>query len=372
MQKDKLLFTPGPLTTSATVKQAMLRDLGSRDFEFIEKVKFIRLRLPELGQVSKAEGYETVIMQGSGTFGIESVIASAVPHNGHLLIIINGVYGERIAKIAGVYGIRKTELHFNEDEIPDLKRVEDVLAADASITHVAVIHCETTTGIINPIEGIGKLCAKYQRTCIVDAMSSFGAVPIHIKNCHIDFLISSSNKCIEGVPGFSFIIAQKDKLVACENTKRSLSLDLFAQWTGLESDGQFRFTPPTHSLLAFAQALKELDEEGGVAGRSARYQHNYQVLAAGMEKLGFKQYLQAEKRGYIITCFHYLQSELFDFKKFYSLLNDKGFVIYPGKLSKVNCFRIGNIGRITTSDIENLLHAIQNTMQEMGLQAGAH
>ena len=368
MKKDKLLFTPGPLTTSYTVKEAMLRDLGSRDFEFISTVQYVREKLLAAGEVSQQHGYETVIMQGSGTFGIESVISSVVPANGHLLIVINGVYGERIAKMAAVYGIKHTKLVFDENEVPSLQKIEAALAADKTITHLAVIHCETTTGIINPIEQIGGLCAERNITYIVDAMSSFGAVPINLALCNIDFLISSSNKCIEGVPGFSFVIARKESLLKCEGIARTLSLDLYAQWKGLETDGQFRFTPPTHSLLAFAQALKELEEEGGVAGRGKRYQSNYNTLLAGMKELGFKEYLEKEKRGYIITCFHYPAHPNFDFKKFYELLNEKDFVIYPGKLSKVNCFRIGNIGRITTTDIHNLLGAIKTTLAEMKIE----
>ncbi len=368
MQSDKLLFTPGPLTTSKTVKEAMLRDLGSRDFEFIDNVAFIRDKLLEVGNVSKNEGYDSVIMQGSGTFGIESVIASAVPQNGHLLVIINGVYGERISKIAAIHHIEQTRLVFEEDETPELHRIEEVIKANPSISHLAVIHCETTTGIINPIYEIGQLCVEYGLTYIVDAMSSFGAVPVDVRLSKIDFLISSSNKCIEGVPGFSFIIARKDKILTCESNTRSLSLDLFAQWKGLEADGQFRFTPPTHSLLAFARALVELEEEGGVTGRAKRYRNNYETLVAGMETMGFNVYLSESKRGYIITCFRYPDHELFDFVKFYESLNEKGFVIYPGKLSKVNCFRIGNIGRIFTEDVNNLLIAISNTLQESGIE----
>jgi 2-aminoethylphosphonate-pyruvate transaminase len=199
-------------------------------------------------------------------------------------------------------------------------------------------------------------------------MSSFGAVPVNIEKSKIDFLISSSNKCIEGVPGFSFVIAKKEKLLACEQNRRTLSLDLFSQWKGLETDGQFRFTPPTHSLLAFAQALRELEEEGGVAGRAMRYEQNYKTLVEGMEQFGFAEYLSAEKRGYIITCFHYPAHKLFDFKKFYELLNEKGFVIYPGKLSKVSCFRIGNIGRIGKREIEGLLAAVKTVLSEMKIE----
>lgn len=371
MHKEKLLFTPGPLTTSATVKEAMLRDLGSRDFEFIQTVKYIREQLLNIAEVSKADGYEAVIMQGAGTFGIESVISSAVPSSGRLLIAINGVYGERISAMATVHGIQQTKLVFAENEVVDIKKIEAALDADKTITHLAVIHCETTTGIINPIEAIGDLCLARGICYIVDAMSSFGAVPVNVKNTNIDFLISSSNKCIEGVPGFSFIIARKDSLLRCKGQARTLSLDLWAQWNGLETDGQFRFTPPTHSLLAFAQALQELEQEGGVNGRARRYKQNFETLLKGMSELGFKEYLAEDKRGYIITCFHYPDHPNFSFKRFYELLNEKGFVIYPGKLSKVNCFRIGNIGNITTEDIENLLEAIKTTLIQMQLSTSS-
>src|SRR5208282_6571264 len=155
-------------------------------------------------------------------------------------------------------------------------------------THVSVVHCETTTGIFNPIAEIGQICKKYNKTYIVDAMSSFGAVDINALTMHIDFLISSSNKCIEGVPGFSFVIANARKLKESEGHARSLVLDLIAQWKGLETDGQFRFTPPTQALLAFHQALRELEAEGEGECRAARYQANRQILSAGMQELGFE------------------------------------------------------------------------------------
>jgi len=362
---DKLLFTPGPLTTSLTVKEAMLRDLGSRDFEFIEIINYIRNDLLRLAKVSRQDGYESVIIQGSGTFGIESVISSVISKSDNLLIIINGAYGERISKIAEVHMIRQTRMVFAENEWPDLSKIEEVLQSNPLITHVAVVHCETTTGIVNPIEAIGILCQFYRKTYIVDAMSSFGAIPINVKESFIDFLISSSNKCIEGVPGFSFVITNKEKLMEAEGKARSLVLDLYAQWKGLEFDGQFRFTPPTHVILAFDQALKELEIEGGIDGRAHRYKENYQKLIAGMRSLGFQEYLEPEKQGYIITSFLYPQHPNFSFKAFYKKLNDKGYVIYPGKLSHADCFRIGNIGKIYGDDIDLLLIAIKEVLQEM-------
>jgi len=367
MAKDKLLFTPGPLTTSETVKSAMLHDYGSRDIVFIETVKKVRSQLLELAGVSKEEGYESVIMQGSGTFGIEAVISSVIPANGHLLIIINGAYGERISKMATIHKIPQTRMVFEENEIPSLSAIEKELKSNAAITHVAVIHCETTTGIINPIEKIGDLVKKYGKVFIVDAMSSFGAVPVNVKEAKIDFIISSSNKCIEGVPGFSFTIANRDALCQAKGNARTLALDLYAQWEGLESNGQFRFTPPTHAILAFNQAINELMKEGGIPGRAKRYSRNHQQLVEGMRALGFKEYLPIEKQGYIITSFHYPAHPNFNFKDFYSKLNDKGQVIYPGKLSKVDCFRIGNIGQIYPKDIEVLLKCIAEVLEEMGI-----
>lgn len=362
---DKLLFTPGPLTTSPAVKEAMLRDLGSRDYEFIDTVNHIRTDLLRLAKVSKSDGFESVIIQGSGTFGIESVISSVIPQDGNLLTIINGAYGERISKIAEIHQIPQIKLVFPENEWPDLAKIEEVLQLNPQISHIAVVHCETTTGIINPVEAIGILSQYYRKAFIVDAMSSFGAVPVNVNESFIDFLISSSNKCIEGVPGFSFVIANKEKLAKSQGLARSLVLDLYAQWQGLESDGQFRFTPPTHVILAFDQALKELEIEGGVEGRAGRYKENYQRLIAGMRALGFREYLSPEKQGYIITSFHYPQHPNFNFKTFYKKLNDKGFVIYPGKLSHADCFRIGNIGKIYVDDIDLLLVTIKGTLQEM-------
>ncbi len=362
---DKLLFTPGPLTTSITVKEAMLHDYGSRDFHFIDTVKFIREQLLKLARVTKEMGYETIIIQGSGTYGIEAVFSSAINKDGQLLNIVNGAYGTRIGRITSVHNINTLTLGFEENSLPDLNAIENALNNNTGITHVSVVHCETTTGIINPIYDIGQLCKKFGKTFIVDAMSSFGAVDIDVSACGIDFLISSSNKCIEGVPGFSFVIANKLKLTECEGNARSLVMDIYAQWKGLESDGQFRFTPPTHAIMAFKQALNELVNEGGVISRGNRYRENYETLVTGMEKLGFQEYLPREVQGYIITSFLYPENINFNFNEFYSRLSDMGMVIYPGKLSKADCFRIGNIGRIHKQDIMDLLECISKVKTEM-------
>lgn len=365
--KDKILFTPGPLITSRTVKQAMLRDLGSRDFVFIEMVKDIRQRLLTLGGVRKGD-YEAIIMQGSGTFGLEAVVSSTIPPDGKLLVLVNGAYGWRIAQMARLLDIEVATLVSPEDKRPDPAELESVLVADSKISTVAMAHCETTTGIINPVQEIGAVTGRFGVSYFVDAMSSFGAVPLNLAECGIDYLVSSANKCIEGVPGFAFILAKFESLKGTEGYARSLSLDLLSQWKGLEADGQFRFTPPTHSLIAFHQALQELEAEGGVAGRAARYRANYETLIAGMRAMGFQEYLRPEDRGYIITSFSYPSHANFIFERFYQLLHDKGYVIYPGKVSDADCFRIGTIGRIFPSDVRDLLAAIGETLVEMKVE----
>ncbi len=362
---DKLLFTPGPLSTSESVKRTMLRDLGSRDEAFIEAVREVRQKLLALTGLSQSQGYEAVLMQGSGTFGIESVVGSTVPKGGKLLVIINGAYGRRIAQMAEVLGIDTVKLNTNENELPDLARIEALLEDDPEITNVFIVHCETTTGILNPVEKVGQLVKQYGKTYCVDAMSSFGAIPTDIEASCIDFLVSSANKCIEGVPGFSFIIAKKDSLLATKGHARSLSFNLLAQWKGLEANGQFRFTPPTHAILAFHKAILELEEEGGVSGRAARYKTNNERLLKGMEALGFETYLDPHLQGYIITSFYYPESANFNFEQFYNRLSNKGLVIYPGKLTQADCFRVGNIGQIYGEDIDRLLVAVREVLDEM-------
>lgn len=368
MSNAPLLFTPGPLTTSATVKQAMLKDYGSRDYAFVNAVKDIRNGLLELAHVSKDAGYECVIMQGSGTFGVESVISSVVGEKDKLLILVNGAYGERIAKMAKIHKLNHHIIRFEEDAIVTPDVVEAYLKEDTGITHVACIHSETTTGLFNPITAIGAVCQNFNKIFIVDAMSSFGGVEMDMAAMHIDFLVSSSNKCIEGVPGFAFALCNRGELEKAKGQARSLSLDLYEQWAGLEASGQFRFTPPTLSIMAFRQALAELHEEGGVAAREKRYKSNKQILDEGMAELGFKQYLSPGIQGHIITSFLYPTQAAFQFDRFYQLLNERGFVIYPGKLSKTDAFRIGNIGQIFPVDVKGLLAAIKEVLQQEGVE----
>lgn len=366
--RDKLLFTPGPLTTTASVKQTMLRDFGSRDQAFVDIVRDIRARLVAVGD--GVGEYETVLMQGSGTFSVETVVGCMMPKEnpGKLLVINNGAYGARIAKMCEVLGVSTHVLDVPiEGDTPDLDEVEALLSGEQGITHLAMVHCETSTGVFNPIEKVGQLCKQNDVKYFIDAMSSFGAVPLSLRECNADFLVSSANKCIEGVPGFGFILAKKSSLDECKGNARSLAFDMYAQWEGLEKDGQFRFTPPTHALLAYQQALIEHEAEGGVVARSERYQENCRVLLAGMKDLGFKQYVRCtpEEVGYIISTFEYPTFDGFSFETFYSELSDRGFVIYPGKVTEAEVFRVGNIGQLFPADIHNLLNAMNSVLDEM-------
>ena len=366
-ETDKLLFTPGPLTTSVTVKQAMLHDAGSWHFDFNARIKWIREQLLAIAELSPIEGWEAVLLQGSGTYGVEAVFATCVPPEGKVCVLVNGAYGERMVLMLQHLQIPHTALRSPENELPDLMLLEQTLSSDPAISHVAAVHCETTTGILNPIEELGRVVKRHCCQFVVDAMSSFGAIPLDMESAGIDFLVSSANKCLEGVPGFCFVIARRDVLLANEKHARSLSLNLAEQLRGFDRNGQFRYTPPTHVLLAFEQALKELEKEGGVAARERRYRHNHFVLVEGMKRLGFQPFLPPSVQSCIITAFHCPTDAQFEFGGFYQRLSEKGFIIYPGKISRANTFRIANIGHLFEADIRGLLAAVGEAIEEMGI-----
>ncbi|WP_119325829.1 2-aminoethylphosphonate--pyruvate transaminase [Companilactobacillus musae] len=358
MVEKYLLLTPGPLTTSETVKQAMDFDYCTWDDDYKKITQSFRQSLLDVAQVN-ADEYTAVPIQGSGTYGVESVISSTISANDKLMIAINGAYGKRISEMADIYGINHVDLVVDEREPITLELVTEYLDKYPDITHFAMIHCETTTGVLNPIEDIIPLVNARGIVTIVDAMSSFGGVPINVKDNKIDYLISSSNKCIQGVPGFSFVIARKNVLEATKGTARTLSLDLYDQYAEMEqNNGKWRFTSPTHVVHAFYEALQELAQEGGVVARHQRYVNNQKHLAGGMEELGFKVLIDEKYQSPIITSFIY-PSDDFDFHEFYQELKSDGFVIYPGKISQVPTFRIGNIGEVYDEDITKLLVAIK-------------
>jgi len=362
--RDALLFTPGPLTTSLSVKQAMLHDAGSWHFEFNAVVASVRERLLTLAGLSRADGWEVVLLQGSGTFGVEAVFQSCVPPDGKVAVLTNGAYGDRIVAMLGRARIAATVLRTSEDQPADPAALEACLASDPAITHVALVHCETTTGILNPLAAIGRVARRHGKVFVVDAMSSFAGLPIDFAAAEIDFLISSANKCVEGAPGFSFVFAKRALLLASEGWARSLSLDLLDQLRGFEKNGQFRYTPPTHVVLAFDQALRELTAEGGIAARAERYRRNHATLLAGLARLGLRPLLAPAVQSHIITAFLYPTAD-FDFATFYRQLSERGLIIYPGKLTAVDTFRIGNIGRLFPADMEQLVGAIERVLQQL-------
>lgn len=360
IKRNYLLLTPGPLSTSETVREAMLQDWCTWDKDYNEGIVTpIRKGLLAIAGLDENE-YTDVLLQGSGTYCVEATIGATVKSTDKLLILANGAYGKRMAQIADYYHINYVLVSLHETELITGEVARKALEANPDITHLSMVHSETTTGLLNPIEEVAEVLKGRNITFIVDAMSSFGGVPIDMKKLDIDFLISSANKCIQGVPGFGFIIAKKDKLIATKGNARSLSLDIYAQWETMEKGGgKWRFTSPTHVVHAFYQAMKELNEEGGITARSERYKQNHRMLVDGMRALGFKTLLPDALQGPIITSFMYPTAD-FDFHSFYNQLKGKGFVIYPGKISDADTFRIGNIGDIFPDDIESLLQAIQS------------
>lgn len=358
-----LLLTPGPLTTSPTVKAAMLTDSCTWDDDYnLGVVQAIRQQLVSLA-TRATDDYSAVLLQGSGSYAVEAVLGSALGASDKVLIVNNGAYGARMAEMAARMGIAHRVYDCGEVNSPDVAVIGQYLQDDPAITHIAMVHCETTTGMLNPLAEVAALARRYHKHYIVDAMSSFGAITLDVAALNIDYLISSANKCIQGVPGFAFVIARRAALETCAGRSRSLSLDLYDQWRCMEDNhGKWRFTSPTHTVLAFAQALRELAAEGGVASRYQRYLRNQQLLVAGMRELGFVTLLDDARHSPIITAFYAPQHPEWRFTDFYQRLKAEGFVIYPGKVSRSDCFRIGNIGEVYPADIAALLVAVKKSM----------
>jgi 2-aminoethylphosphonate-pyruvate transaminase len=369
MPKDPWLLTPGPLTTSLSVKEAMLRDLGSRDDEFIAINRRMREKLVQLAGAEQT--HVCVPIQGSGTFAVEAMLATFLNRNSKVLVLINGAYGERMAKMCAMADLPHAAIRWAEDQPVDPAALATALKADPAITHVAVVHCETTSGILNPLEAVAAETARHGRRLLIDSMSAFGALSVDARRMPFDALVASSNKCIEGVPGMGFVIARKDALSGCAGNARVLSLDLHDQWKSMEKNGQWRFTPPVHVILALDQALKEHEQEGGVEGRGGRYRQNCRILVDGMRALGFETLLADRLQAPIIVTFLMPADPNFVFAEFYDRLRAKGYVIYPGKLTVADSFRIGCVGRLGAAEMDGALAAIRQAMAEMGVRSGS-
>jgi 2-aminoethylphosphonate-pyruvate transaminase len=362
---DPFLLTPGPLTTSKSVKAVMVHDWGSRDATFLRINREVLEALPAI--VHAPQSFVTVPIQGSGTFAVEAMLTSFVPPKGKVLLIVNGAYGHRAKRILDIARRKSVVLETPEDTPPDLAKIEAILKRTKSITHVFAVHCETTSGILNPVHEIGAIAAHYGKSYLVDSMSAFGALPLDAEKAHADAIAASSNKCIEGVPGLGFVIARKSVLPGLKGNATTLTLDVHDQWANFEKTGQYRFTPPIHVIVAFHQALTEFHAEGGQKGRGARYVENGKVLIDGMRALGFRTLLPDHLQAPIIVTFHMPENPKFVFQTFYDALKDRGYVIYPGKLTVADSFRIGCIGRLYPKDMQGALGAVREVLSEMGV-----
>jgi len=362
---DPFLLTPGPLTTTQRTKEAMLRDWGSWDGDFKAVTADVCRRLVAM---AGGEGsYDCVPLQGSGTYAVEAMLASFLPKDSKTLVLMNGAYGKRASKTLEYLGRAFVPVDKGDYEPPLPEEVDALLKQHPDITHVFVVHCETSSGILNPLKGISDVVHAAGRKLIVDAMSSFGAVPLTVDDIPCEALVSSANKCIEGVPGFGFVIAKRTALEEAEGRSHSLSLDVHDQWIYLKNTGQWRFTPPTHTVVAFLEALLQHEEEGGVAGRGARYARNRDVMVAGMRHIGFETLLEDSWLSPIITTFFCPVHPSFTFQRFYDELKSRGFIIYPGKLTEAESFRIGTIGQVNEKVMDALLDAVTASLNAMGV-----
>jgi 2-aminoethylphosphonate-pyruvate transaminase len=365
MAQAALLFTPGPLTTCIDTRRAMLEDWGSREPAFIAMTAELRERLLDLAD--GCSSHVAIPLQGSGTFIVEAAIGTLVAPSDLLLVLVNGAYGDRMVEIARRLGRPVHALRWPEDRPVEPAAVERALIENPAITHVALVHCETTSGLLNPLGSVAAVAARYKKPLLLDAMSSFGALPVDLRETPVAALLASSNKCLESVPGIAFALIERSLIERAKDVAPSLSLDLFDQWRGFESNGQWRFTPPVQVAAALLVALRELEAEGGPRSRGRRYAANFRTLAEGMERLGFRLFLDPSVQAPIIATFHMPADGRFRFEAFYAALAARGFIIYPGKLTGAASFRIGCIGALEPADFERLVAAIAAVMREFGL-----
>ncbi len=364
-----ILLTPGPLTTDLLTREAMLKDWGSWDFAFSELTSSV---CQDITRIALGEGSHVCVpLQGSGSFAVEAALGTLVPRHGKVLVPQNGAYAQRIVKILKYLGRSAVVLDHKEEEPIDPERVATALQADPAITHVALVHCETGTGILNPLAQIASVVAAHGRGLIVDAMSSFGAIPIDLRDTPMDALIAASGKCLEGVPGMGFVLIDQAKLLAATDNSHSLVLDLRDQWLYMQRTGQWRFTPPTHVVAALRSAIDQFISEGGVAGRGARYRQNLTVLVKGLRSLGLQPFLTEAHQSPIIVTFHAPSSPAYQFADFYRTVRAKGFILYPGKLTVLETFRVGCIGAIGPQEMARAVQAITQSLQELGIEHSA-
>jgi 2-aminoethylphosphonate-pyruvate transaminase len=364
-EDEPLMLTPGPATLSMRVKRAMLHDYASGEQKMLDAIAFSRRYILDLCNGAGTHGAVPIV--GSGTSGNEAAIGTLVPENGKLLIHTNGVYGDRLVEIARKIRVPYASFRTAPFTPPTPKQFEAMLDADPAITHVMIVHCETSTGILNPVEEVAALCRKRGVALLIDAVASFGAFALDAKKLGYDAVVCSANKGLQAPPGLAWVVAKKTALEAAKGNAPSLTLDLWDQDQHLERTGMFRFTPATHLLLGMAEALREHAEEGGIEARQARFRASWRRLVDGMRQMGFRTLLEDEVASPIVATFHDPPDPNYSFKRLYDGMKARGFIIFPGRLAAANTFRLACIGIVTERDIGRALDAMAETLRQMGV-----
>lgn len=365
---DSYLLTPGPVTVAMEVKRQMLTDRSANSRVMIDMIAWIRSYLLEI--CNGTAKYECVPLQGSATYAVEAVFQTLVPRGSSVLIIDNGAYGTRMANIAEALGLRVTRLSFGLTPLPSAADIEAALRRDPAIEYVSLCHVETSTGAQNPIEDIAAVAHAHGKKVIIDAVASFGGLPIDVEVLRPEAVILSPNKCLEAVPGMGIVIARRDLLEASKGRSPSPCLDLHDQWDFLQKNGFFRWTPPTHVLAALAESLRAHKAEGGIAPRHARYRGHWTRLVAAMRARGFSTLLPDADNAPIVTSFHVLDDPRFSFQSLFDALEKRGVIIFPGNFPAVGTFRIGVMGDLRTADIDYIIASIDAALAEMGVSTG--
>jgi 2-aminoethylphosphonate-pyruvate transaminase len=354
MKKSKrnILLNPGPATTTQSVKMAqVVPDICPREYEFGDLMEYVSVELTKI--VADPKEYTTVLFGGSGTAVVESVISSVVPHDKTVLIVNNGAYGKRVCQIAQAYDMNYIEFVSSPIKPINLKNLKKVIKENKNISHLSVIHNETTTGLLNNLDDLGQIAKKYNLEFIVDAMSSYAAIPIDMKKQNIHYLLASSNKNIQGMAGVGFVIAKTSSLEKLKDIKpRNFYLNLFAQYENFIKSHQMRFTPPVQTLYALKQAIIETKKEG-VENRYKRYSKSWKVLTKFLKENNLKYLVDDTYHSKIITSIFI--PDTIDFNDMHDYFFEKGFTIYPGKVADFNTFRVANIGEIDYRDMEEFL-----------------
>ncbi len=359
---DIKLLTPGPVSVTRATQEAMLVQRASGDADFVADVRFARDYL--VGLVGGGDDYTAIPVPGSATYANEAAIAALVPPGRTLLIHSNGVYGDRLVEISEALGIPSVVLRTEPFTVPETAAFAELITPDTS--HIMVVHCETSTGILNPLEGVAQLCRERGLGLLVDAVASYGAIPIDAAALGADAITLSSNKCMGGVPGIGWAVMRRAALEAGPRP-RVLSLDLLDQDRHLAKTGTFRFTPPMQVLAAFAQACREHEAEGGCPARLARFEANWRRLVDGMRQMGFRTVVPDAHASPIVATFHNPDHPAYSFDALFQGMKRRGFIIFPGRLALADTFRIACMGDVSEADMGRAMTAVAETMEEMGI-----